>query len=108
MTTNSQPTNTPHYPEQVTGMYILARALKNVGIETVYGLVGIPITEAAYMIQGQGIRFVGFRHEQQAGMAAATDGFPYDCILTWIHERTYCHSQCHSQLLPYDPDFRSF
>ena len=56
-------------------MYILARALKNVGIETVYGLVGIPITEAAYLIQDQGIRFVGFRHEQQAGMAAATDGY---------------------------------
>lgn len=65
----------PHFPEQVTGMYILARALKNVGIENVYGLVGIPITEAAYLIQGEGIRFVGFRHEQQAGMAAATDGF---------------------------------
>ncbi|MCM1162757.1 MAG: oxalyl-CoA decarboxylase [Muribaculaceae bacterium] len=65
----------PHFPEQVTGMYILARALKNVGIETVYGLVGIPITEAAYLIQGQGIKFVGFRHEQQAGMAAATDGY---------------------------------
>ena len=68
-------TQTPHFPEQVTGMYILARALKNVGIENVYGLVGIPITEAAYLIQGQGIRFVGFRHEQQAGMAAATEGF---------------------------------
>lgn len=65
----------PNFPEQVTGMYILARALKNIGIENVYGLVGIPITEAAYIIQGQGIRFVGFRHEQQAGMAAATDGF---------------------------------
>lgn len=65
----------PHFPEQVTGMYILARALKMIGIENVYGLVGIPITEAAYIIQGQGIRFVGFRHEQQAGMAAATDGF---------------------------------
>lgn len=65
----------PHFPEQVTGMYILARALKNVGIENVYGLVGIPITEAAYIIQGQGIRFIGFRHEQQAGMAAATEGF---------------------------------
>lgn len=65
----------PHFPEQVTGMYILARALKNIGIENVYGLVGIPITEAAYIIQSQGIRFVGFRHEQQAGMAAATDGF---------------------------------
>lgn len=83
MTTTNNPTassatpanNAPHFPEQVTGMYILARALKNIGIENVYGLVGIPITEAAYMIQGQGIRFIGFRHEQQAGMAAATEGF---------------------------------
>lgn len=73
--TTAAPQQAPHFPEQVTGMYILARALKNVGIENVYGLVGIPITEAAYMIQGQGIRFVGFRHEQQAGMAAATEGF---------------------------------
>ncbi len=73
--TNPSVPAAPHFPEQVTGMYILARALKNVGIETVYGLVGIPITEAAYLVQGQGIRFVGFRHEQQAGMAAATDGY---------------------------------
>ncbi|MBO4943718.1 MAG: oxalyl-CoA decarboxylase [Muribaculaceae bacterium] len=65
----------PHFPEQVTGMYILAKALKNVGISTMYGLVGIPVTEAAYLCQAQGIRFVGFRHEQQAGMAAATHGF---------------------------------
>ena len=50
-------------------MFILARALKNVGIRNVYGLVGIPITEAAYLVQEQGIRFVGFRFEQQAGMA---------------------------------------
>lgn len=65
----------PRFPEQVTGMHILARALKNIGIEAVYGLVGIPVTEAGYMIQGEGIRFVGFRHEQQAGMAAATHGY---------------------------------
>ena len=65
----------PSFPNQVTGMYILARALKRIGIENVYGLVGIPITEAGYLIQGQGIRFVGFRHEQQAGMAAATEGY---------------------------------
>ncbi len=70
-----QPKAAPKFPEQVTGMYILAKALKNVSIENVYGLVGIPITEAAYLVQGQGIRFVGFRHEQQAGMAAATEGF---------------------------------
>ena len=78
-TTNTTPASStpqaPHFPEQVTGMYVLARALKNVGIENVYGLVGIPITEAAYLVQDQGIRFVGFRHEQQAGMAAATEGY---------------------------------
>lgn len=76
MTTNTSTNpSAPHFPEQVTGMYILARALKEIGIQNVYGLVGIPITEAGYLIQGQGIRFVGFRHEQQAGMAAATEGF---------------------------------
>lgn len=66
---------TPHFPEQVTGMDILARALKNIGIETMYGLVGIPVTEMAYIAQGQGVRFISFRHEQQAGMAAATHGY---------------------------------
>ncbi|MDE7402341.1 MAG: oxalyl-CoA decarboxylase [Muribaculaceae bacterium] len=74
-TCSCQPKAAPEFPEQVTGMYILARALKRIGIKNVYGLVGIPITEAAYEIQGQGIRFVGFRHEQQAGMAAATEGY---------------------------------
>ncbi len=39
------------------------------------GLVGIPVTELAYIAQARGIRFVGFRHEQQAGMAAATHGY---------------------------------
>ena len=66
--TNAVAQQAPHFPEQVTGMYILAKALQMVGVTDVYGLVGIPITEAAYIIQGQGIRFVGFRHEQQAGM----------------------------------------
>ena len=65
----------PAYPAQVTGMDILVRALKMVGIDTMYGLVGIPVTELAYIAQGRGIRFVGFRHEQQAGMAAATHGY---------------------------------
>lgn len=74
-TTPATPQTTPQYPEQVTGMYILAKALKNIGIDTMYGLVGIPVTEFAYLAQMEGIRFVGFRHEQQAGMAAATHGF---------------------------------
>ena len=65
----------PKFPEQVTGMYILAKTLKLLGLDTVYGLVGIPVTEAAYAMQLEGVKFVGFRFEQQAGMAAATHGY---------------------------------
>ena len=69
------PRPAPQYPDQVTGMYVLARALRMVGVDTMYGLVGIPVTEVAYIAQEQGIRFVSFRHEQNAGMAAQTHGF---------------------------------
>lgn len=65
----------PSFPAQVTGMYILAEALKRVGLNSVYGLVGIPVTEAAYAMQKIDIKYVGFRFEQQAGMAAATHGY---------------------------------
>ena len=73
-TSNPAPT-APHFPEQVTGMYILAEALKRLSLDTVYGLVGIPVTEAAYAMQKVGVKFVGFRFEQQGGMAAATHGY---------------------------------
>lgn len=72
---NTSTSNKPEFPQQVTGMYILAQALHRVGLDTVYGLVGIPVTEAAYAMQKVGVRFVGFRFEQQAGMAAATHGY---------------------------------
>ena len=76
MTTSNNTTGTAQSsPSQVTGMDILVRALRMVDIDTMYGLVGIPVTEVAYIAQANGIRFVGFRHEQQAGMAAATHGF---------------------------------
>lgn len=68
-------TGGPTYPEQVTGMRVLAMSLHKIGIDKMYGLVGIPVTEVAYIAQEEGIKFVGFRHEQQAGMAAATHGF---------------------------------
>lgn len=74
-TTNNTTPAAPSYPAQVTGMDILVRALRMVGIDTMYGLVGIPVTEFAYLAQGRGIRFISFRHEQQAGMAAATHGY---------------------------------
>ena len=65
----------PEFPQQVTGMYILAQALKRLGLNDVYGLVGIPVTEVAYAMQKIGMNYYGFRFEQQAGMAAATHGY---------------------------------
>lgn len=80
MTTNTNnntttPASAPKFPEQVTGMYILAESLRRLGLMDVYGLVGIPVTEAAFAMQKVGINYYGFRFEQQAGMAAATHGY---------------------------------
>ncbi|MDE6258666.1 MAG: oxalyl-CoA decarboxylase [Muribaculaceae bacterium] len=72
---NTTTPSAPKFPEQVTGMYILAESLKRLGIMDVYGLVGIPVTEAAYAMQKIGMNYYGFRFEQQAGMAAATHGY---------------------------------
>ena len=74
---NTNPTQAvaPKFPDQVTGMYILAQSLKRLGLMDVYGLIGIPVTEVAYAMQKIGINYYGFRFEQQAGMAAATHGY---------------------------------
>ncbi len=74
-TNNTTAATAPKFPEQVTGMYILAESLRRLGLMDVYGLVGIPFTEAAYAMQKVGINYYGFRFEQQAGMAAATHGY---------------------------------
>lgn len=73
--TTTAATDAPKFPEQVTGMYILAESLRRLGLMDVYGLVGIPVTEVAYAMQKLGMNYYGFRFEQQAGMAAATHGF---------------------------------
>ena len=73
--TSAQNSKAPEFPEQVTGMYILAESLRRLGLNDVYGLVGIPVTEVAYAMQKIGMNYYGFRFEQQAGMAAATHGF---------------------------------
>lgn len=57
------------------GMHIMVEALKKNGIDTIYGVVGIPITDLARHAQEVGIRYIGFRHEQSAGNAAAISGY---------------------------------
>lgn len=57
------------------GMRVFIDALKKNNIDTIYGLVGIPVTDLARQAQAAGIRYIGFRHEQSAGNAAAVSGF---------------------------------
>ncbi|UQX10711.1 oxalyl-CoA decarboxylase [Candidatus Mycobacterium methanotrophicum] len=62
-------------PELTDGFHVFVDALKLNGVDTIYGLVGIPITDLARIAQKSGIRFIGFRHETSAGNAAAAAGF---------------------------------
>lgn len=57
------------------GMHVMVEALKKNGVDTIYGVVGIPITDLARHAQEEGIRYIGFRHEQSAGNAAAISGY---------------------------------
>jgi oxalyl-CoA decarboxylase len=57
------------------GMHVLAAALKVNGVKNIYGVCGIPITALTRICQGEGMRYVGMRHEQDAGNAAAAEGF---------------------------------
>jgi len=59
----------------IDGFHLLINALKLNGIDTLFGLPGIPITDLTRMAQGEGMRVISFRHEQHAGNAAAAAGF---------------------------------
>jgi oxalyl-CoA decarboxylase len=61
--------------ELTDGFHLVIEALKLNGIKTIYNVPGIPITDLGRMAQAAGIRVISFRHEQNAGYAAAISGF---------------------------------
>ena len=65
----------PQSMEVTDGFHLVIDALKLNGINTIYGLPGIPITDLTRMAQAEGLRVISFRHEQNAGNAAAIAGF---------------------------------
>ncbi len=50
--------------ETKDGATIVAEALKNQGIDYMFGIVGIPITEVGFAAQNAGIQYIGMRNEQ--------------------------------------------
>ena len=57
------------------GFSLVIDAMKLNGIDTIYGVPGIPITDLGRLAQAAGIRVLSFRHEQNAGYAASIAGF---------------------------------
>ncbi len=52
--------------ETTDGFHLVIDALKLNGIDTIYGLPGIPITDLTRKAQAAGMRVISFRHEQNA------------------------------------------
>src|SRR3990170_2864574 len=72
MTTTASPeTLTP----TLDGATLLARSLKQQGVDYVFGVVGFPITTFAAQAQREGITYIGMRNEQAASYAAQAAGY---------------------------------
>ena len=61
--------------QEIDGFQLVIDALKLNGIDTIFGLPGIPITDLTRKLQAAGLRVISFRHEQNAGYAASIAGF---------------------------------
>jgi oxalyl-CoA decarboxylase len=68
-------TNETQSHETTDGFHLVIDALKLNDIDTIFALPGIPITDLTRMMQAEGLRLIAFRHEQNAGNAAAAAGF---------------------------------
>ncbi len=70
---------------KITGATLIARSLKQQGIDHLFGVVGFPVGPIAAAAQEEGINYVGMRNEQSASYAAQAYGYmtgrPGACIV---------------------------
>ncbi|MPZ97997.1 MAG: oxalyl-CoA decarboxylase [Dehalococcoidia bacterium] len=85
MTTEVQTTSTEQATETISGSRLLARSLKQQGVDHLFGVVGFPITAFATDAQREGIQYIGMRNEQAASYAAQAasylTGRPQGCAV---------------------------
>jgi 2-hydroxyacyl-CoA lyase 1 len=60
---------------ELDGATIIARSLKQQGVDYMFGIVGFPVFGVARAAQREGIRYFGFRNEQSASYAAGAVGY---------------------------------
>lgn len=68
----------------VSGAELMARSLKQQGVDYMFGIVGFPVQGVASAAQQAGIEFIGMRNEQAASYAAHAAGYltgrPQACL----------------------------
>ncbi|BFY97007.1 hypothetical protein BsWGS_00047 [Bradybaena similaris] len=60
---------------EIDGATILVRALKQQGVEYMFGIVGVPVVEIGLAAQAEGLKFIAMRNEQAASYAASAIGY---------------------------------
>ena len=60
---------------ELTGAQIIAKSLREQGVDHMFGIVGIPVVPIAVAFQREGGKFYGMRNEQAASYAAAAVGY---------------------------------
>jgi 2-hydroxyacyl-CoA lyase 1 len=60
---------------EVDGATLIARSLKQQGIDHLFGVVGFPVTPIAAAAQKEGVAYIGMRNEQAASYAAQAYGY---------------------------------
>ena len=67
------------------GATLIARSLKQQGVDYMFGIVGFPVVPIAMAAQKAGITFIGMRNEQAASYAAQAAGYltgrPQACLV---------------------------
>jgi 2-hydroxyacyl-CoA lyase 1 len=70
---------------EVDGATLIARSLKQQGIDHLFGVVGFPVTPIAAAAQKEGVAYIGMRNEQAASYAAQAYGYltgrPGACVV---------------------------
>jgi 2-hydroxyacyl-CoA lyase 1 len=59
----------------LSGATLIARSLKQQGVDYMFGVVGFPVVPIAIAAQREGIKYYGFRNEQSASYAAGAVGY---------------------------------
>jgi 2-hydroxyacyl-CoA lyase 1 len=60
------------------GCDVISKALKDQGVQYVFGIVGVPVVELAVAFQNAGLTYIGMRNEQAASYAASVIGYLTD------------------------------